>query len=107
MTSEKAEHMTGIVLQPLWKTQKIDWTVRKNVFEKSAINYTISLTDDRGSKGRYPYTFRNDNRKEIAYIIQKEYTDRNKDRPANPPRYRPPYNRKRWSYDVIRKPPMP
>ncbi|XP_059142117.1 uncharacterized protein LOC131929768 [Physella acuta] len=107
MTSEKAEHVAGIVLQPLWKTQKIDWTVRKNVFEKSTLNYNIGLQDDRGLKGRQPFSFRNDMRKETAYIIHKELTDRTKDRPANPPRYRPPYNRKRWNNDVTRKLPTP
>ncbi|KAH9525376.1 hypothetical protein Btru_001212 [Bulinus truncatus] len=103
MMSEKAEHVTGIVLQPLWKTQKLDWTVRKNVFETCSLNYTISLGDERGSKGRHPFLFRNDNRKETAYIIQKEQIERNKDRSNNPPRYRSPYNRRRWTSDVIRK----
>ncbi|BFZ09812.1 hypothetical protein BsWGS_12851 [Bradybaena similaris] len=107
MTSEKAEHVTGIVLQPLWKTQKIDWTVRKNVFKKSTGNYAVSCSDDRSPKGRHPFSFRSDNMKETAYIFQKEQTDRSKDKQSNPPRYRPPYHRKRWNTDVPCKPPTP
>uniref|UniRef100_A0A2C9LM30 Uncharacterized protein n=1 Tax=Biomphalaria glabrata TaxID=6526 RepID=A0A2C9LM30_BIOGL len=101
--SEKAEHVSGIVLQPLWKTQKLDWTVRKNVFEKCPLSYTISLTDDRSLKGRHPYSYRNDNRKETTYILQREQIERNKDRPTIPQRYRPPYNRKRWNTELTGK----
>ncbi|XP_012937235.1 uncharacterized protein LOC106011598 [Aplysia californica] len=102
-SAENAEHVSGIVLQPLWKTQKIDWTDRKNVFEKSPSQTPV---DEHTFRGRHPPLFRHDNRKETAFIFQKDQSERNKNRPLNPPRYRPPYyNRKRWGNDVTRKPP--
>jgi len=98
-TTDKAEHVTGIVLQPLWKTQKLDWTDRKNVFEKSSNNQVI---DEQTFRERHPLLFCNENRKETAYILQKEQTERNRDRPLNPPRYRTSYHRKRWN-DITRR----
>lgn len=98
-TAEKAEHVAGIVLQPLWKTQKIDWTNRKNVFEKPKGQ---NIIDEATLKGKHPL-FRSEPWKDTTFIFQKEQLDKSKDRPLNPPRYRVPYTRKRWSDNLARK----
>ncbi|GFR97481.1 hypothetical protein ElyMa_004478700 [Elysia marginata] len=111
--TEKAEHVSGIVLQPLWRIQKIDWTVRKNVFEKSMVAYSLTaplpFTDDRPFReprnNHNPSSFirSESSLKETAYMLHRELTGRGKERPTVPHRYRPAYNRKRWNCDLVRK----
>jgi len=91
--NDKAEHVIGLVLQPMWKTQKLDWTERKNVFVPSAGEHD---DDESESNGKHPL-YKTETYTETMYILGKEQLERQKNRPLNPPRYQTTSFRKRWS----------